>query len=98
MNARTLILKKSHYSLLVKPCLLATHHQASSPFDAVNDIQVRRALKESKICSETLVNHSLDSADTSAKLRYFANNSGSLSVQDLAFSPLFLKIAKKGKK
>jgi hypothetical protein len=94
----------------VKPCLLATHHQASSSFGAVNVIQVRRTLKESKICSVTLVNYSLESADTSAKLRYFVNteipetqyaldlhlkNSGSLSVQDLIFSPLFLKIATK---
>jgi hypothetical protein len=68
------------------------------------------ALKETKMCSVTLVNNSLESADTSAKLRYFANteipetqyaldlrlkNSGSLPVQDLAFSPLFLKIAEK---
>jgi len=62
------------------------------------------------MCSVTLVNHSLESAHISAKLRYFANteipetqyvldlylkNSGSLSVQDLALSPFFLKIAKK---
>jgi hypothetical protein len=59
--------------------------------------------------SVNLVNHSLESADTSAKLRYFANTEvpeteyaldlhlkklGSLSVQDLAFSPLFLKLPK----
>jgi hypothetical protein len=92
----------------VKPYLIATHHQTSS-FDAVNVIQVKRALQESKMCSVNLVNHSLELAETSAKLRYFANtkipetqyaldlllkNSGSFSVQDLAFSPLFLKIAK----
>jgi hypothetical protein len=90
--------------------LLATQHQASSSFDAVNVIQVGRALKEFKMCSVTLVNHSLESADTLAKLRYFANteipetkhaldlylkNSGSLSVQNFAISPLFLKIAKR---